>query len=132
MMADPILVLWEFLTVSGTDLYALVGDRVWCPYAPPSYEGEQAALIYHPDGQAPEAPRNVLRTSVVFKCYGGTDQFGKAREVALKLYDRLHMATGSTTSGEIVRARCMDMSQGGADPETGWPIQLARYEIITN
>lgn len=131
-MADPILILWEYLTESGNDLYTSVGTRVWCPIPPPSFDNTEPGLVYHPDDQAPEAPMNVLMSSIVFKCYGGSDSFSDARAIAEKLYGRLHMVSATTTSGQIVRVRCAHMSQMGADPDTGWPVHLARYEMITS
>lgn len=130
-MNDPIQILYEFLTVPGTGLCNLVGDRIWCPISPPGFDNTAAALIYHPDGETPEAPSNVMANSIVFKCYGGLATFTSSREVASALYDRLHRARAQTATGEIMMARCKNMYQGGADPDTGWPFHVAIYEIVT-
>jgi hypothetical protein len=130
-MNDPILIVHEFLSAPGTDLNTLVGDRIWSPIAPDGFQNTQPALIYHPDVQAPEAPMNVMVNSVVFKCYGGDGTFSKAREVAMRLYERLHMGRGTTASGKIIQSRCTLMQQAGYEPDTGWPIHVARFEVVT-
>jgi hypothetical protein len=129
---DPIRIVFEFLTEPGTPLFEAVGNRVWCPVAPEGFDNTQPALIYHPDSEVPEAPVNVLANSLVFKCYGGAATFGSARVLAQALYDRLHGASGVTASGRIIRSRCVHMQQAGNEPETGYPVHIAQYQVITH
>ena len=131
-MNDPIQIVYEWLAAPGSLLYEAVGNRVWCPVAPDGFDNTVPALIYHPDSEVPEAPINVLANSLVFKCYGGAPTFGSARIVAQKLYDRLHGASGVTASGRIIRARCVHMQQAGQEPETGYPVHIAQYQVITH
>lgn len=131
-MNDPIRIVYEWLTTPGSKLYQAVGTRVWCPIAANGFDNTQAALVYHPDAEVPEAPVNVLANSLIFKCYGGAPDFGSARLVAQKLYDRLHGASGRTAAGSIVRSRCVHMQQAGNEPETGYPVHIAAYQVITH
>lgn len=130
-MNDPIQILYEFLTVPGTNLYNLVGDRIWCPIATSGFDNTQPALIYHPDGEAPEAPANVMANSIIFKCYGGSESFTASRLVAQRLYELLHGVRAQTATGAIMMSRCRNMYQGGNDPDTGWPFHVAQFEILT-
>lgn len=131
-MNDPIQIVFEYLTVPGTPLFAAVGKRVWCPVAAEGFDNTQPALVYHPDAEVPEAPVNVLMNSLVFKCYGGKADFGSARILAQTLYGRLHGASGETTTGRIIRARCTHMQQAGNEPETGYPVHIAQYQVLTH
>lgn len=130
-MNDPIQIIYEYLTESGTALSDLVGERVWSPVVAPGFENTQGAIVFHPDGENPEAPANVIANSIVFKCFGGDATYQSTRGVAQALYDRLHGARAQTTTGAIMLARCKNMFQGGADPETGWPFHVAIYEVLT-
>lgn len=130
-MNDPIQILYEFLTTPGTTIYGLVEDRVWSPVAPQGFRNTEAAVIYHPDSEVPEAPGNVIANSIVFKCYGGNSTFRSSRTVAEALYDVLHGARAQTATGAIMLARCRNMYQGGNDPDTGWPFHVAQFEVVT-
>lgn len=130
-MNDPIQILFEYLTVAGTDFNGLVGNRVWSPVVVQGFNNTQPAVVYHPDAEVPEAPGNVIANSIIFKCYGGAASFTASRLVAQRLYELLHGARAQTVTGAIMMARCRNMYQGGNDPDTGWPFHVAQYEILT-
>lgn len=130
-MNDPIQIIHEYLSETGTALCNLVGDRIWSPVVAPGFKNEQPAIVFHPSGESPEAPANVIANTIVFKCYGGNSTFRASRTVAQALYEVLHGARAQTTTGAIMLARCRNMFQGGNDEETGWPFHVAQYEIVT-
>jgi len=130
-MNDPIQIIYEYLSESGTALATLLGGRIWSPVVAAGFKNEEPAIVFHPSGESPEAPANVIANTIVFKCYGGDATFQSARDVAKALYDRLHRARAQTTTGEIMLSRCTNMYQGGEDQDTGWPFQVAIFDITT-
>lgn len=131
-MNDPVEIVASYLRTAGTELYSLTGERIWSPVSPETWRNEQPGIIFHADGCMPETPRDVFVNTFVFKCYGGNDTYTMARTVAQALYNRLHGGHGTTPAGTLVRARCTLMVQGGADPNTGWPVHLVRFDTLTN
>jgi len=134
-MTDSVRTIWEFLTVSGTGLNALVQSRVWSPEAPVTFRNEQAAIVYEMlDEERTATPRNSV--IVGFKCYGGKRQDGKdfshddARAVYLALHDRLNQADGAAmTSGTILVCAQQTGAQSYGEDDSEWPVVEAQYRF---
>lgn len=132
-MVNPTQVLYEYLTTTGTDLYALVGLRVWSPAAPDGWLNDSAAVIYEVDSVDlhPTAADAFVR--VTFECFGGTGTYAGADAVYRALVDRLHGTIAAVqTSGKISWARLEIGEPGQEDPETKWKFARARFAMRIN
>jgi hypothetical protein len=134
-VTDSVQVIWEYLTVSGTDLHALIALRAWSPEAPATFKNEQAAVVYELlDEEQRALPNN---TAIVkFLCFGGKRADGKdflhkdARAVYRALHDRLMAADGvSTASGTILVCTLESAGQDYGLDETEWPVVESQYRI---
>jgi len=117
--------------VSGTGLYTLCADRIWCPQAKAGWTNTAAAIVFHPSSEVPRiGATDVIRSTFVFKCYGGSDRFTDARAVYRALADRLHdVSTQTATEGNIIIAKQVTANQLPADPDTGYPAHMAIFQI---
>ena len=133
-MIDVPQLIFEFLTTSGTGLFTLVGNRVWCPLvdANSGWKNETAAIVYHPATESNHgAATAVITGNYVFKCYGGTKQYTNARAVYRALNDRLHgVANEAKTEGSIIWAEQVVSAQLPPEPGTSYPAHMATYKII--
>ena len=122
-------VLFEWLTTAGTSLYTLVGDRVWPDQIRKGYTNTAAALVMSTD-EIPNSRGDQVRVRATFRCYGGGASDAAARAVYAALNDRLHNASGATTSGGIISA--FQETGGGRldDPDEGWPMRVAVYDVV--
>jgi len=133
-MTNTSLILWEFLTTSGTSLYTLVGKRIRTDLTKDDggtfWKNSTAAILYTISGETvPNAAQDVTST-VTFRCYSGSDVMSGARAVYSALHDRLRVANNAvTTTGRILNAELVTASQGGFDPDTGWAVYLVTYRI---
>lgn len=134
-MTDSVQVVWEYLTVEGTALNALVGTRVWSPESPPTWKNATAAIVYE---MLDEEKRSTPKNSVLmaFRCYGGKRpdesdySHGAARAVYLALHDRLNAADGTVTaSGTIMVCTQQTGAQSYGEEETEWPVVEAQYRF---
>ena len=120
----------EYITVEDTPLYTLVGARVARRKTPSGFENtvKQIVVIPTSNGSQPNAP--VQSGIYSFRCYGGSSNSADAEAVSDALYDRLHGASGTTTTGGIVTSWWAG-STLTEDPNTGWPVWLAQFQIET-
>lgn len=134
-MTDSIRVIWEFLTTTGTDLYALTGLRVYSPEAPATFRNDQAAIVYEMlDEERLAEPRNSVL--IAFRCYGGKRandndySHDDARAVYRALHDRLANADGAAAaSGTILVCRQQTGAQSYGEDDTEWPVVEASYRF---
>lgn len=134
-MTDSVRVIWEFLTVEGTDLYSKVATRVWSPEAPATFKNEQAALVFTMlDEERMALPNN--SAIVQFMCYGGKRQDEKdfshddARAVYRALVDRLSAADGvATASGTILVCTLQNAGQTYGEDGTEWPVTECQFRF---
>lgn len=129
-MVDANKILREYLVVSGTSLYTLVGTRI---DTVGNYDNSQPFIVFARRG-GPQTPIYPLQTvQYQFKCFGGvTAPNGglAAQSVAGALYDRLHaISNESTTNGYIVSAIQQQGAQDLVDPDTRWPFVLVYYLV---
>lgn len=131
-MTDTTAVLQTYLIANGSLRTYLGGEYVSTPVAPKGWDNTHKAIIFHAETEAPHITRADNATTFVFKCYGGSAEFSDARAVYHQLVDYLHNARGKTTAhGRIKLARCITAFQGPPEPETGWPVMVAKFEIAT-
>lgn len=134
-MTDSVRVIWEYLTVSGTTLYALTGLRVWSPEAPAAWRNADAAIVYEMvDEERRALPNNSLLVN--FMCFGGKRADAKdyshddARAVYRALVDRLAAADGvATASGTILVCTLETSGQSYGQDETEWPMVECQYRF---
>jgi len=134
-MTDEVTLIRDWLVTASTSLYTLCSTRVWCPVKPPkeSWNNTVAAIIFHPETQsAANVAGSALDTVFTFKCYGGTASYSDARAVFAALFDRLHGATGTKNSRFMFRAHLITAFQGPPEPESGWPVHIAKFRVLTN
>lgn len=132
-MADATQIVKEYLTdESGSLRTFLGGNYLSTPVAPMGWTNSHKAIIYHEETGTAHITGATLGATFVFKCYGGDDSYTNARAVRDALYDYLHNARGvETASGRLVLAELIVRFQGPPEPETGWPVAMAKYNIVT-
>ena len=128
-LKDSTQILYEFLTASGNSFNTAVGNRVWDREAASSFANTEKAVVFTMFEDV-ELRRTSQLCEVVIKCFGGDNKRSSARQTARLLFERLDDGSGTTATGGITLARCLDFDQGPfADPDTGWPIHVSKYEI---
>jgi hypothetical protein len=131
-MIDTTKVLQQYLTASGSLLTFLGGSYVSSPIAPRQWNNEHKTIIFHAETEDRHIAADVNSTIFVCKCYGGSASFEAARAVYIALVDYLHNARDvAVDEGRIKLARLITAFQGPADPDTGWPSMIAKFEVIT-
>lgn len=132
-MTDTAQVLQEYLLASGNTLLTyLGGNYVSTPVAKKGWSNTHRQIIFHPETETTHITRADNATTFVFKCYGGTALFSDARAVYRQLVDYLHNARGqAVASGRIKLARLVTAFQGPPEPDTGWPVMVAKFDIAT-
>lgn len=124
----------DWALVPGTTLAGLISTRVakrWLPATGASkFTNEQAAIRISGQAQSSEFDADQQSDNYVFMCYGGTDDADDAAEVGRAVFDRFQKAFGDVASGGIVRSSLVSGSDT-RDPDEGWPVHIAIYEILT-
>jgi len=123
-----IVMNWALAT--GTTLYSLVGTRVAKRRMPSSFKNTAKALCIHDETTSTEFEPEIVWGTYVFKCYGGTDDADDAAEVFRAVHARFHNKAGDITSGGIVRSTFVTGTLT-YEPDTGWPVYIAKFEIGT-
>jgi len=129
-MIDISDVIFEDLTATGTGLYALVKTRVWHIESEEGWENDEAAIVYHESSEYthPNSTDHITAT-IVFKCYGGTNKSGDAKDVFLALCDRLNGTRArNATTGSILAANLITGSSF-PDPNRGWFCWQCSFEV---
>ena len=114
-----------------------ISGRMWTPIAPQDFKNDSGSgsIVYH---------RQTLKTHVsgaihfpiyVFKCYGGigsdeANAASAAADVGRLLYDRIHGARGTTTSGRMITAEVAGGGGIGKEPDTGFWVDISSYQIL--
>jgi hypothetical protein len=114
-MIDRSEILREVLT-AASPLATAIGNRVWSPIAPDTWDGSQKAIIFHQSTSGSHITGATNTASFVFKCYGGDKYYGSSRELFRLLYDRLQMNRETVASGSIITARLETDTQLPPDP----------------
>lgn len=135
IMVDAPQVIWEYLTTSGTDLFTLVGKEVILDMLEKDdgsgngFRNTSPAVVMRVD-EAVNANANQVRVRATFLCYGGSDDSENARAVYEALSDRLQNGNGATATGGIISA--FQETGGGRldDPDEGWPVRMAVYDLL--
>ena len=89
-MIDCDEILYAFLVESGTDLYALVGERVEYGQTPDGFANTQPMVVFLCDDGEPYANHAAEERLYLFHCYGGADNWASAKAVYQALQARLH------------------------------------------
>lgn len=121
-------VLVQYLTFSGTPLYALVGERIYLR-APATFYNDSAMIIAEIDDESAHFSSESYTARVMFTCYGGTDFNQDADAVYRALYDRMKMADYTGTAGRLVYARLESGYPGEREAQSEWPIARAIYYV---
>lgn len=138
-MSEPLTILREYLLdpvavgPGGVNLLAeLGGAYVSTPVAPAGFKNLHPAIIYHEETGTSHVTDSTRQAVVVCKCYGGSMKYEDARGVRETLHAYLHNARGiNTASGRIALAVESARIQGPPEPETGWPVAIAKYTVTT-
>ena len=125
---DEHQVVWEHLTTTGTDLYALVAKRIKGPRPPVGFDPTKKQIVFHVVKNQ-ESPDGVFACEGTFKCYGGGTDDDDARAVADALYSAMQGKRVKTASGTLRLIRCIGMFPGPVDPETGIPCHVAKFSF---
>ena len=139
MTKEPIEILGEYLAdpiavgMGGINLRAaLGGNYTSTPVAPAGWKNTQVCIVYHEETGSSHITDAKREANVLFKCYGGSASYKAANAVRQNLYGYLHNARGvQTASGKIVLAEEIMRFQGPPEPDTGWPVAIAKYRITT-
>ena len=133
MSAEPTAILMEYLSDDAGALYTYLGGAyVAAPVAPDGWDNTHRAVIFQRETEGTEIAGAHNRTVFVFRCYGGNARYDAAGAVFRALRDYLHCARGVVTSaGTLMLARLVTAFDGPADPETGWPVMIAKFEVTT-
>ena len=108
-----------------------ISGRMWTPIAPQDFKNDSGSgsIVYH---------RQTLKTHVsgaihfpiyVFKCYGGTDKAAAASTVGRLLYDRIHGARGTTTSGRMLTAEVAGGMGITKEHDAGFWVDVSSYQM---
>lgn len=136
---DSAAVLLEYLLLdepSRDGVESLVehlgGLYVACPVAPASFRNNHKAVIFHPEVETMHTTGADTTTIFTCKCYPGSDSYAEARGVFRALVDHLHDVRQRATSAGMLRAAWLiEGFQGPAEPETGWPVYVAKFSVTT-
>ncbi|MCC6490673.1 MAG: hypothetical protein IT364_24520 [Candidatus Hydrogenedentes bacterium] len=128
---DTFQVMYEYLSESGSDLYDLVGARIWGPKAPKQgWTNDAAAIVFHinerthPNGDG-------IECQMVTKCYGGTALHKDARAVYRALEQKMRACRGAEMySGRINVAELISAVQDTEEPDTGYPLSIATHRVV--
>ena len=103
-MVDTTNILIEFLIQTGTDLYALVGDRVRAGVLPELEEQDldQKAVLVRRNGGLNDMYVPILRPSYQIECFGGSEDPLDGQEVYSVLFEMLFAASMETMSEGIL------------------------------
>ena len=130
-MNPGLKIVQAYAAASGTSLHTLVGARVYRDYfgAADTFTNTQAAILVQQSSISTGI--NEHTGIYTFKCYGGTNNPDDAETVFRALHARFSNITGNTTSGGILFSQFSSGSPS-VDPETGWPVFIATFQITTN
>ncbi len=128
-MIDAPAVVHEFLTRPGTPLFASVADRVWTPVAPRSWVNETNAIVYHQASGSSHTTGSTIKGIFLFKCFGGSGNFGAEHGVFQLLYEHLQGHAGTTMSGKIMSASLVSDFQMPPEPDTNYKSHTATFSI---
>jgi hypothetical protein len=81
-------------------------------------------------GRPAAALAPVNQHQIAIKCYGGSTNDDDAWTVHERVYSVLHNAIGDTSGGGIAFAELNTVSKY-YEPDTGWPVVLAIYQVET-
>lgn len=139
MNAEPLDIVGEYLAdltavgMDGTNLQAILGGNyVATPVAPAGWKNTHPAIIYHEETGSSHTTDAMRYTVVLFKCYGGSASYKAAAATRQALYKYLHNVRGAVmASGTLLLAEEILRFQGPPEPDTGWPVAIAKYRITT-
>lgn len=135
---DLMAELAGYLRTTGTDLYTLVGTRVYVGMLANSgllaFDNSSAGILLRKVSGSSDPYLPIQSADVNIFCYGGTTNNRKlmlsARAVELALHDALHgISNVSTTNGRILEAMKTVDNGELVDPDTEWPFILVTYSI---
>jgi hypothetical protein len=102
-MIDRLEIIYEVLT-GASPLATSIGTNCWTPVAPPSWDGNTAAIIYHQSSGSSHGSGATNSAEFIFKCYGGDNTWTSATTLFRLLYDRLYSGGITVSSGGIYSA----------------------------
>lgn len=110
----------------------LGGNYINTPVAPAGWTNSHKAIIVHEEVGAPHETGATDSGTIVAKCYGGSASYEAARDVANALRAYLHNARGKeTASGSLMSAHEINRFQGPPEEDTGWPVMITKYSVVT-
>ena len=130
-MIDTSDIIREILIVEDTGLYDLCGDQVWWMYAESGWKNDSAAVVYQEMSELTHpSATEVITSTWLFKCFGGSDDPNDAKAVFRALSDRFNgVRHQTTTSGTILVANIIT-SGPYVDAERGYPCWQAQFRVM--
>lgn len=127
-MIDRTQIVYEILT-GASELATTIGTNCWSPVAPPSWDGDTPAVIFHQESGSSHTTGATNKASFVFKCYGGNNSYGSSRELFTQLYERLQMQDFSVASGDVDLVVMTNDSQLPPEPDENYKAHLAVFSF---
>lgn len=133
-MSNPVQVVTQYLEQylaidadSGDELYEHIAmDRL-----PPDFDNDTPAIqVQLQSGRPATAQAPVNQHSIAVKCFGGTSEDADAWTVHERVYEAIHNAVDFTSGGNLVFSEFETVSKY-YEPDTGWPVVLAIYQVET-
>ena len=115
---------------SDSPLSESVGNNVWLTQLPQGYKNNTPAIVFWFETQKQHENSAQIVATVSFRCYGGTALPSDAESIYIALRDRLQGAVEKKSSGTLVSSYEISAQQLPPDPDTGWPVYLAKFQII--
>jgi len=129
-MIDIFTPIYNWLKVSGTSLYTLVGDRIWDSYLPAGFDNTSACIVIQIADEDNPTDGNVHRVQIEFRCYGGSADITDARAVARALTDRMKVSIlEDNNNTNIINSIKLSGQALPIDIDTGYPSYTLRYEL---
>jgi hypothetical protein len=133
-VVDGLEIVREFLIVSGTGLYALVGTRISnVPEMPKGWDNTTAAIWFDASSGTAEPGAPAFEDLYTFHCYPGNNSLRDSRTVARALHDRLHQGMVTTASDGAIMLALNATGNGltAREPDSGFPVTVNQYRIKT-
>lgn len=127
-VADSTQLFYSVLTKAGTPLYDLVGARVYAVMANPQWRNAEPAIVFSVLSETAYTHRSMVEGRVSFRCYGGTNSYSEARQVARALIDRLDNASETHDANGLITCFHEVSTLNVPDGDTGWPLVLAIFD----
>lgn len=129
MISRSILVK-QFLSGIDSTLYSLVADNIVLMRRRPTWGDDQKCIVWMPLPGDVEWEVEEFTFDAVFVCYGGSNNFEDAEEIARALHDRLHAVQNQTVDeGFLLSAEEVGAGEPSIDKDDERPAWVTTYAI---